>query len=78
MVGLAEAIFPGPHADMAEQVGHDRNDVVGGGPNFLDVVAVAGGMTTTTVAVVAGVVAQEIKLKLCMICQTLGIFVYQE
>jgi hypothetical protein len=34
MVGIAESILPAPHADMAVQVGHDRNDVVGGGPNF--------------------------------------------
>ena len=27
-------ITPAPHADMAVQVGNDRNDVIGGGPNF--------------------------------------------
>ena len=27
-------ITPAPHADMSVQVGNDRNDVIGGGPNF--------------------------------------------
>ena len=27
-------ITPAPHADMATQVGNDRNDVIGGGPNI--------------------------------------------
>ena len=27
-------VTPAPHADMAVQVGHDRHDVVGGGPKF--------------------------------------------
>jgi hypothetical protein len=56
-------ILPAPHADMAVQVGHDRNDVVRGGPSFF--VRGGGGWGMTAIVVVAGVarVLQKIKWK---------------